>query len=318
MQLQDIAKLAGVSPATASRVFSHHPNVRTEVREKVLAIAKANGYQPRLSSKQKNVVIFLPDDQIYPIRNCLEMVMMALTLELPKRGFRIEVMPLSNLDSMSSVQFSGAIAIGVANPDDFKTWPDKFSAPLILVDREAPENCANVFSVRSDEPQGMALAIDHLYERGCRKIGAIIYGAPGGGNAAIRKEAISSALQRRGLPVNDALVQLCADEKYVEIIGKMLKQGIDGLFCPGGNAGIITAYALSLYNKQVPEDISLVTSEHKLFSRYATPPQTTITQDHIGLAGLAADIIESHFDKNPPKQNSILEYSLIPRDSVVH
>ena len=40
MKLQEIAKLAGVSPATVSRVFSHHPNIRYDVREHVLAIAK--------------------------------------------------------------------------------------------------------------------------------------------------------------------------------------------------------------------------------------------------------------------------------------
>ncbi|MEI6423830.1 MAG: LacI family DNA-binding transcriptional regulator, partial [Lentisphaerota bacterium] len=31
MKLQEIAKLAGVSPATVSRVFSHHPNIRKDV-----------------------------------------------------------------------------------------------------------------------------------------------------------------------------------------------------------------------------------------------------------------------------------------------
>ncbi|NLE41159.1 MAG: LacI family transcriptional regulator, partial [Lentisphaerae bacterium] len=59
----------------------------------------------------------------------------------------------------------------------------------------------------------------------------------------------------------------------------MLKLGIDGLFCPGGSAGIIATYALSLFNKRVPDEVSLVASENKLYSRYATPPQTTITQD---------------------------------------
>ena len=43
MKLQEIAILAGVSPATVSRVFSHHPNIRSEVRDHVFAIAKATG-----------------------------------------------------------------------------------------------------------------------------------------------------------------------------------------------------------------------------------------------------------------------------------
>ena len=111
MKLQEIAKLAKVSPATVSRVFSHHPNVRSQVRESVFAIAKAKGYHPRLSTNQRNVVLVLPGDQIYPIRNCLEMAMMALTRELPKRKFRIEVLPQDNLDRLDSIQFCRAVAI---------------------------------------------------------------------------------------------------------------------------------------------------------------------------------------------------------------
>ena len=315
MKLQEIAKLAGVSPATVSRVFSHHPNIRNEVREHVFAIARKYNYHPRLSTKQRNVVIILPGDEIYPIRNCLEMVMMALTFVLPKRGFRIEVLPQDNIERLDSIQFCGAVAIG-AEPEDFKKWPERFTAPLVLVDRDALSLPVNVYSVRSDEEQGMAIAIDHLHERGCRKIGCIIHGQPGQGNVDMRHEAIVKALKSKKLPVQDNLIHFCDDENYVEIIGKLLKLGIDALFCPGGNAGIVTAYALSLFNKHVPEDISLIASEHKLFSRYATPPQTTITQDHIGLAEIAADIIESFPEKSRQPQRSILSYKLITRDSV--
>lgn len=315
MKLQEIAKLAEVSPATVSRVFNHHPNIRNNVRDRVFAIAKAHNYHPRLSTKQRNVVIITPSEAIYPIRNCLEMVMMALTLELPKRGLRIEILPQDNIDRLDSIQFCGAVAIG-AEPDDFKNWSKRFSAPLVMVDRDSPANSPNIYSVRSDETQGMELAINHLYERGCRKIGCIIHGNTGTGNADIRYAAITKALKAKDLPANDSLIYLSSDDNYLEIIGKLLKQGIDSLFCPGGNAGIVTAYSLSLFNKGVPEDISMIASEHKLYSCYATPPQTTITQDHDALATITADIIESHLDKNQMPKLSVLQYSLISRDSV--
>jgi LacI family transcriptional regulator len=316
MKLQEIAKLAGVSPATVSRVFSHHPNIRDDVREHVFAIAKAHNYHPRLSTKQRNVVIITPGEAVYPIRNCLEMVMMALTIELPRRGFRIEVLPQDNMDRLDSIQFCGAVAIG-SEPDDFKAWSKRFSAPVVLVDRDAPPNAPDVYSVRSDEAQGMDLAIGHLHERGCKKIGCVIHGAPGTGNADVRKSSVLKSLNSRGLPASESLIHLSADDNYVEIIGKLLKQGVDALFCPGGNAGIVSAYALSLFNKKVPEDISLIASEHKLFSSYATPPQTTITQDHEALAGLAADVIEARLSGESFPQRSVLQYSLIVRDSVI-
>lgn len=317
MKLQEIAKLAGVSPATVSRVFSHHPNIRDNVREHVFAIAKAHHYHPRLSTKQRNVVIITPGEAVYPIRNCLEMVMMALTLELPKRGFRIEVLPQDNIERLNSIQFCGAVAIGT-EPDQFSKWSTHFPVPLILVDRDVPANTPNVYSVRSDEAQGMDLAIGHLYERGCRKIGCVIHGKAGTGNADIRRASIIESLDTRNLPANDSLVKLAdSDDNYVEIIGKLLKQRIDALFCPGGNAGIITAYALSLFNKRVPDNISVIASEHKLFSCYATPPQTTITQNHEELAKLCADVIEARLNGGRFPRCSVLKYSLIIRDSVV-
>ncbi len=315
MKLQEIAKLAGVSPATVSRVFSHHPNIRSEVREHVFAIARKHNYHPRLSTKQRNVVIILPGDQIYPIRNCLEMVMMALTFVLPKRGFRIEVLPQDNIERLDSIQFCGAVAIG-AEPDDFKKWAKRFSAPLVLVDRDAPANCPNVYSVRSGEAQGMDLAIGHFHERGCKKIGCIIHGVKGQGNADTRYKSVLKALKSRGLPATENLIHLCGNDNYVEIIGKLLKLEIDALFCPGGNAGIVAAYALSLFNKRIPEDISLIASENKLYSRYATPPQTTITQDHIALAEITAEIIDSFLENPQAPAHPVLPYKLIIRDSV--
>jgi LacI family transcriptional regulator len=102
----------------------------------------------------------------------------------------------------------------------------------------------------------------------------------------------------------------------VEAIGSQLKQGVDALFCPGGNAGIIASFALALFNRRVPDDISLVASENLQFSRLATPPQTTITQDHLGLAGMVADIFESHLIGVTPASEHVLPYRLIIRDSV--
>lgn len=315
MKLQDLAQLADVSPATVSRVFSHHPNIRPEIRQRVFDLARAHGYYPRLSTKQKNVVIILPDKEVYPIRNCLEMVMMALTLELPGRDFRIEILPQSNMDRLDSIQFCGAVAIG-AEPDDFRHWEHLYSAPLVLVDREAPADTANVYSVRSDETQGMALAIEHFHERGCQKIGAIIHGLPGTGNADERHAGIMLALKQKGYPAHEGLVYLAKDDNYVELIGKLLNQGVDALFCPGGNAGIVTSYALSIFNKQVPQDVSLITSEYKFYSAFATPPQTTITQDHQALARIATDMIEAHLSQTPPARQMLLPYRLVVRDSV--
>ena len=104
MKIQEIAKLAGVSTATVSRVFSHHPSIRPEVREHVFAVARQYGYHPRLSTRQRNVVILTPYHSVYPVQSCVDMILMALTQELPRRNFRLEILPVNNRERLDSIR----------------------------------------------------------------------------------------------------------------------------------------------------------------------------------------------------------------------
>ena len=170
---------------------------------------------------------------------------------------------------------------------------ERFAVPLVIVDRDVPKGSTEVYSVRSDEPQAMELAVGLLADRGCRRVGSIIYGQSGTGNTEIRKNGILKALKRHGLPVAEQLIRFSTEDGYVEEIGRLLQNGVDALFCPGGNAGMVAAYALSLYNRRVPADISMIASERTVFSRYATPPQTTISQNYAAQASAVADALDA-------------------------
>ena len=102
----------------------------------------------------------------------------------------------------------------------------------------------------------------------------------------------------------------------LELQQEMLRRGIDALFCPGGSGGIIAAYALSLFNRRVPEDISLIASEQTFFSRYGVPPQTTISPDYKALAASTADLIEARIGNLDFPRRTILPYILNSRESV--
>ena len=135
-KIQEIAKLAGVSTATVSRVFSHHPNVKDDVRERVFSAARKNGYRPRLSAKQRNIAVISPYKAVYPIQSYVEMVTSELIHELSLRDYRIEILPLDNLDQLPRIQFCGAVGIGT-DGSLFQNWEEQFAAPLIIVDRDA-------------------------------------------------------------------------------------------------------------------------------------------------------------------------------------
>ena len=122
MKIQEVAKLAGVSASTVSRVFSHHPNIRPEVREQVLNAARRYGYRPRLSAKQKNIVILTPYKQIYPAMEFVEMMTSELSRELALNHFRIELLPHDDLERLGEISFCGAIGIGIDPPTEWNDW----------------------------------------------------------------------------------------------------------------------------------------------------------------------------------------------------
>ena len=319
MNIRQIAEIARVSPATVSRVFNRNPGVSPEVARKVREIALQYNYTPRISEKLKNVVLITPYNSVYPVQSCIDMLLIALTKELPEAGLRVEILPVNSLDRLSDIRFCAAVAIGL-EPAMLTDWGKCFNEPLIFLDRSPGEKKweDNIFFVNSDEFSGMEIALKHLQQHGCRKIGCIIHGSPGEGNTLLREKAIRETLKRSGLPDSRKLIHFSGNnnERYVELVGKLLKLGVDALFCPGGNAGIMVLYAMSLYGKQIPEDISLIASEQSFFSCYAVPPQTTITQEYSLLAQTVVKLIQKKLTGEKVPHIFTLPYRLIDRDSV--
>lgn len=312
--IRQIAEEARVSTATVSRVFGNHPNVKADVKERVFAAARRHGYFPRLSIRRRNVILITPSWAEYPVQNYVEMVISHLARELSGRGYRVEMLPDDSLERLDNIQFCGAIRIG-SDEVPKANWSARFDAPLVLIDREAAVTQDNVFSVRSNEAQGMELAVEHLFARGHRRIGCLVSRSKAG-NSLQRAEYLETALAARGLSPAASLVRLVTEEGYVEEVGKLLRNKPDAIFSPGGSGGIIAAYALSLYGRRVPEDISLVVSERAMISRYCIPPQTAITQDYGALAAVAADVIDARLRKQAFARDTVLDYRLIERDSV--
>lgn len=313
MKIQKIAELAGVSTATVSRVFSHHPNVRPEVRERVLAVARKQKWRPRcFSAGQKNVVVITPGRRKYPIASYVEMVLSELSSELADRGFRVEILPAENLDRLPVLPFRGVVAIGL-DEKVFAGWNDRCDAPLVLIDSRSSGKAENIFSVSSDEEGAMECAVSYLKQHGSTRIGVVIHGSRTHGNVELRIQSVRQALRKHGLPDNPGLILTAEADTCLEAVGRLLRQNVDALFCPGGNMGIVAAYALTLFNRKVPDDISLIASERTIYSRYVNPPQTSISQDYPALAKAAADILEN---PESARKDVRIPYFLIERESV--
>ncbi|MBC2595855.1 LacI family DNA-binding transcriptional regulator [Ruficoccus amylovorans] len=314
--IKEIAAEAKVSMATVSRVFSNHPNVKETVREHVLSVARRHNYVPRLSNRRRTVILITPSRTEHPVQSYVDMVTAHLAETAGQRGYRIEILPEDNHDRLEYTQFCAAIQISAAELP-WENWSRRFQVPLILIDRETPKKQSHVFSVRSNEKQGMELAIEHLVKSGHRRIGCLVSNTKLG-NAQQRVHFIQSALATHGLPSAESFVRLVGEEAYMEETAKLLRHKVDAIFAPGGMGGIITAYALNLLGRRVPEDISLIASERAVVSRYCLPPQTTITQNYRQVATMAVDAIDASLKRAAISRYTVIDYQLMTRESVVH
>ncbi|MBE6363575.1 MAG: LacI family transcriptional regulator [Lentisphaerae bacterium] len=315
MTIKDIAREAGVSASTVSRVFNNNPRISSEVSSRVREIARKYNYHPRLPVRQRNVILLIPQESGYPAHYCVERLVMALSGELFKRKFQVEIVPWSNRDNLKNKQFYAAAAIGI-DGETFRNWQDDFVQTLVLVDRSLEPAEPGVYQVCADEYGAMKLAAEHFKAHGIHRPGVLIYGSPGSGNSDLRMNGARAAMKAAGFPADAELFHFASPENFMEKCRILLQEKIDAILCPGSSGGSLTAYALHQNRMRIPDDISLIASEVAFFSPFATPPQTSVCPDYTAMADAVVDIFIAVLEGKKVSARTVLPYTLKVRESV--
>lgn len=317
--VKDIAVLAKVSPATVSRVFNRHPHIKEDVRENVKKAAAKLGYSPQLRRSGRSVAIITPSPESIPVKGYWDMVVYALSRELVANQLRLEIIPVGNLDLLNKNQLFGAVTfVGDSNLD--RHWWEDFEVPLIHLNYYQPLK-DHVYAICSNEDQGIKLAVDHLRAHDHERI-ALIQRGPVDTREKItyrthREEAFRKAMRKSGVPVDLDLIHYIDDNVYKQV-GLILKNGVTAIICGGESHGLEMAYVLDVFNKKVPQDISLITYEWPHVSECCIPPQTTLRQNVDEVAKQAVAILTRDLDSPPAKSTIFVDYQLKLRESVVN
>lgn len=186
--IEDIARLAGISRGTVSRVLNNHPSVSGTTREKVLSVIKTLNYRPNFSARHmrtdnSNLIGFglLTDEVITTpyavdiIRGAQEAlwsqgkVMLVVNAGYDKR------MTEASLEALLERRVEGIIYAAMYHrPVDLP--PQASQVPIVLVNCYSPNKYYT--SVVPDEVAGAYAAIIHLLSKGHRRIGFINLGRP--------------------------------------------------------------------------------------------------------------------------------------------
>lgn len=323
--LEEIARAAGVSPSTVSRILNGSARVLPEKRKAVEeAIARFN-YRPNVLARS---LASGKTDTIGVLTQTVSSPFYAEWLRgiedgLSEPGFTpLFVSSRWNVkDEMSRVeQFIARRVDGMillhAQLDEASLIDYSRHAPLLVLGRSV-QNSAALASLPIDNLQGARDATRHLIEQGHRKI-AFIAGPPNHEDAIERLDGYRLALEEAGIGFDAELVE---QGDYLETGGvaameRLFAQGpaFTAVFCSNDQ----TAYGarLTLFHRglRVPEDISLVGFDDLPTSSYMTPPLTTVRQPTYEIGRLAAQGIVQMIRKQPVALNPI-PLTLVTRET---
>lgn len=264
--IQQIAKLAGVSTATVSRVINEHPYVSDATREKVLHIMSKLDYVPNANAislkkgiTQRIGVISISFTPLF-IR-----FIQAFTVIAEKYGFNITLFitngepekELVALEMLRQKQLDAIVCVIAANPWNVIESYTKYG-PIVTWQRHQNKHIPSVFM---DQYHAYYIGLEHLYAKGYRKI-LSVYPMPNGLNTKERKRAYSDFINKHnlsthGFPEFEAKFSVSDGE---ELAAWWVSQKVkpDAIFCANDElaAGLITT--LRKFKYTVPGDVGVM------------------------------------------------------------
>ncbi|GAA4326523.1 LacI family DNA-binding transcriptional regulator [Pigmentiphaga soli] len=285
--MRDVAREAGVSVGTVSRVVNKNPAVKARIREQVQAAIARTGWQPNAvaqsmrTASTKTIGCVLPD-----IGNPLfAAIAKSAEEELRRHGYAF-ILANSNGDADHEMELLTLLlqrrvdGLLFAPSDEYDPRMTGIvrgtRVPTVLVERELPEECDHVVS---DQRNGVRQAADHLISLGHRRI-ALVTGEPKIRPGRERYRGFAEAFESAGLPIDPALLRLeslTVAYAYQEVHRLMaLKEPPTGIIM-GGNmmlTGALRAFALK--GVRVPQDVSVVAVGDTDLAELASPPITAV------------------------------------------
>ena len=313
MNIKQIAKAAGVSVATVSRVMNHPENVAPETRDRIKKVMDEAGYTPNMfaqglnSQKSKTIGVVVP----HMMSSMYMEIVSGMEEVVRPKGY---ITCLCNVEKDAKIEkeyveqllmrkVDGIILMSSAMEDKYIEMIEKEKVPVVLVGENVRITKFN--SVNVDCRAGAAEMVAHLLEVGHRRI-AIMEGTDPQQEASEMAIGYRNVLRASGITVEKKLekkVDNTIEGGYIGVKRLLAEEKPDAVFCTSDEIAYGAMEAIKDRGMTIPDDIALAGFGNDRMSNLIEPKLTTVQLPYrkMGIYGARVlfDLIEEGTGGSP-------------------
>jgi LacI family transcriptional regulator len=331
LTLEDMARMAGVSRSTVSRVINGNPNVKETTRKKILALIQQVNFQPNLAARglaagRTGVIgLVIPmgvgaifTDPYFP------RFIQGVSAACNSQDYSVMLWladPEYERRTIRQILYNGlvdgVIVASMRLDDSIVEALTEHSLPFVLAGRHQASEKLNFIDV--ENRAGARTAVRQLVLSGCRRIAAI-HGPQTMIAGLARQQGYQDGLNEAGMTLDASLTVECdfTDAGGYQAMRKLLAGCPDGLFAASDTMALGAMRAAREAGLRLPEDLAVVGFDDIPAAAVSSPPLTTIRQPILQLGAAAAEtLIEIIAHPETQPRQIIMPVELIERGSCV-
>jgi DNA-binding LacI/PurR family transcriptional regulator len=325
VDIRDIARLAGVSTATVSKVLNNYTEVSDATKARILKIVEEVGYIPNSSARALSTkrtwligIVYSEHLHIGLEHNYFSGVLEAFKTEVESLGYDVVFISGKDIGYLKRCQVRNVDGVFVVTADMMDTGlTELFDSKIKCVTTDVPYK--SIPLVYSDNRQGSILAIDHLIQLGHRRI-AHIAGPLTTIAGQERLDGYRQGLVNAGIEFDASLVIEAAEydsNSGYECMKKLLKlpQRPTAVYVMCDLTALGVIHAINECGLKVGEDISVVGFDDIELASHIHPALTTVKQDRKAIGKALAQILNKSINHEKVDVRTLIDTELVVRES---
>jgi DNA-binding LacI/PurR family transcriptional regulator len=325
VDIRDIARLAGVSTATVSKVLNNYTEVSDATKARILKIVEEVGYIPNSSARALSTkrtwligIVYSEHLHIGLEHNYFSGVLEAFKSEVESLGYDVVFISGKDIGYLKRCQVRNVDGVFVVTADMMDTGlTELFDSKIKCVTTDVPYK--SIPLVYSDNRQGSILAIDHLIQLGHRRI-AHIAGPLTTIAGQERLDGYRQGLVNAGIEFDASLVIEAAEydsNSGYECMKKLLNlpQRPTAVYVMCDLTALGVFHAISEFGLKVGEDISVVGFDDIELALHIHPALTTVKQDRKAIGKALAQILNKSINHEKVDVRTLIDTELVVRES---